>query len=193
MSDAERLLKVLEDAARLKRTDRSGWSYYGVRPVESVADHSFGVAFLTLLVLPLLKKRGVELDEVKALKMALFHEIGEARLGDIHLSAKKLLGMETLSRAEGDAIREIFDESEDWRELEDLWREFEDRTSLEARLVRALDKIELFFQGQLYERFRNIRLDRIFDASENSRDMDVHPLIEELKAAILDRRKKGDQ
>jgi putative hydrolase of HD superfamily len=191
MAKLERLLDILEDAIRLKRTVRSGWSYYGITHEESVAEHSFGVAFLTLLVLPLLRQRGIELDEAKALKIAVLHDVGEARMGDIHLSAKKLLGEETLSRAERQAVEAIFGDDV-WHELFDLWREFEARSSEEARLIRALDKIELFFQGVLYERFRGGRLDRIFDAIENSRDMDVHPLIRDLKDAILERRKKGE-
>jgi putative hydrolase of HD superfamily len=93
--------------------------------------------------------------------------------------------------AETRGVRDIFNGIPGLEELVDLWSEFETRSSPEARLVRALDKIELFFQGYLYESFGRGSLDRIFDASENSRDMDVHPFVEELRNTILSLRKKG--
>ncbi len=44
------LLTLLDRANDLKRLPRMGWLLAGVAPAESVAEHSFGVAFLSLLL-----------------------------------------------------------------------------------------------------------------------------------------------
>ena len=48
--DTHTTLQLLLDAHRLKRTPRTGWVMRGVPDAESVADHSYGVAFIALLL-----------------------------------------------------------------------------------------------------------------------------------------------
>ena len=49
-AEAISLVTLLDRANDLKRLPRMGWLLAGVAPVESVAEHSFGVAFLSLAV-----------------------------------------------------------------------------------------------------------------------------------------------
>jgi 5'-deoxynucleotidase YfbR-like HD superfamily hydrolase len=74
-------MKWLEFAhiiGKLKSLVRTGWTRYDVRDPEDVADHSFRTALLALV---LAKEAGV--DAEKAVAMALVHDIGEAKIGDI--------------------------------------------------------------------------------------------------------------
>ncbi len=72
------IIRFFSKIRKLKEIERSGWVVSGVKKPESVADHSFGVALLVML---LGKNKNIDLE--KALKMALIHDLGEAITGDI--------------------------------------------------------------------------------------------------------------
>ena len=61
----------------LKEVDRAGWKRSGLTNVESVAGHSWGVAFLALQICP------PNLNRLRLLEMAICHDVAEVRIGDI--------------------------------------------------------------------------------------------------------------
>ena len=67
---------------------RTGWLLRGVRPCESIADHSYGVAVTVMLLCDALRAAGVEVDGERALRLALVHDVPEAKTGDIPLPQK---------------------------------------------------------------------------------------------------------
>ena len=71
------LRQVLLKALKLKEISRAGWINSGLKNVESVAAHSWGVSYLALILMP------EELDKERILSMAIFHDLGEAIIGDI--------------------------------------------------------------------------------------------------------------
>ena len=92
--DNDRLLDLLLESTTLKRMPRSGWLMRGVPHVESVAEHSFGVAFVALALADALQASGDledALDLEKVLVMALLHDLAEVRLTDLPLRAARLL------------------------------------------------------------------------------------------------------
>ncbi len=191
MAKADEILKLMKDVLRLKRTVRSGWPYYGVRDAESVADHSFGVSFLTLILVQELKRRGVEIDSEKAIKMAILHEIGESRLSDLHLEARIWLGFEHVSKAESNAVQAVLGQlGEDGDELFQIWREFEEGETTEAIVVRAADKIEMMLQGLEYEAEGYKALDPIFTAPQNLKYFDKIPFLREIVNIIMERHRE---
>jgi len=184
------ILNFIEEVLRLKRIPRSGWWYYGIEEPESVADHTFGVLIWTYVLVRYLQKEGYNVDMEKALLIALFHEIGEAKLGDLHLEARKYLGEEKISEAERKAVNDISSLISNGSEIYRLWNLFETRESVEAKVVRAADKLELLFQVLLYEKSGYKNLDEIFDALENKRDFNKFPFVEEVISAVEELRKK---
>lgn len=62
---------------KLKWLKRSGWIERKVPDPESVAEHSFRVAMIALIIAPLLK-----LNREKLVMMALFHDFAEGIFGD---------------------------------------------------------------------------------------------------------------
>ncbi len=137
------LRKTAEDLLRLKRTLRTGWDYYGYGPPETVAAHTFGVAVLTLLLGRWLRQRGQPVNLERALAMALLHEAGEARIGDLHLEARRWIGP-AVEEGERAAAREVLQD----QGLVALYQEFEAGETREARLVRAADKLELLLEAR---------------------------------------------
>ncbi len=171
MTEDSRMKKTAEDLLRLKRTLRTGWDYYGYGPPETVAAHSFGVAVLTLLLGRALRARGVSLNLERALVMALIHEAGEARIGDLHLEARRWIGPETVEAGERRAAAEVLQEGD----LIALYREFEAAESLEARLVRAADKLELLLEARERARSPHEVVRTIFFTPESRRFFEEFP------------------
>jgi len=110
---------------------------------ESVADHSWKLAVMALIIK---EAYSIDIDATKAIKIALIHDLVEAVVGDTDYSlvfaglikhedkaAKELEGMKILkSTLDQDMGREI----------EALWLEYENGSSVEGRYIKALDKIE---------------------------------------------------
>lgn len=185
MIQVKDVFEVMEHVLRLKRFNRSGWCYYGVFSPESIADHSFSVSFLAMLLLEFFKDRGYDIDEAKVMKMAVLHEIGEARLGDLQLDARRLLGVDYISQVERRAVSEVL---EAFPKLSKLWNEFEDGETVEALIVKIADKLELMLQALDYEKRGARNLDKIFSDSENTKKFSKLPFIEEFVNEICKNR-----
>ncbi len=185
----DKLLEFFEEIERLKRTPRSGWSYYGITTPESVAEHTFMVAILTLIFGRLLEKEGEKLDLDKAIRMALIHELGETKIGDLHLKAREYL-KECVADAEWKAVLDTAAllPSSLSSEITELYKEFEAGTTPEAKLVRALDKVELLIQAYTYTKSGYKNLDKIWKGSANRKFFNYFELINKF-IELLD--KKG--
>jgi putative hydrolase of HD superfamily len=146
-------LRLLVEMARLKAVPRLGWLLRGVRDVESVAAHSFGVAFTAMLIGDLARGRGMAVDLERVLRMALLHDLTEARIGDLPSTIKPYFDRAALQRAEERAAGEML-QPLGWLggEWYALWLEYEERRTLEARLVKAADKLDLLLQACEYEK-----------------------------------------
>ena len=79
LPEAGGLITFLAELMRLKSTPRIGWLLRGVRDVESVAAHSFGVAVIAMLLADRARARGVEVNVERLLRMALLHDLTETR------------------------------------------------------------------------------------------------------------------
>lgn len=181
----DRIVNLFMKVLRLKRLPRSGWIYYGVRDPETVASHSFNVAFLSLILCEILKEE-MEIDCEKVLKLAILHELGEVELGDIHFEGRRLIG-DAVDEGERRAVKEILEESS-LASLYPLWEEFEKGEGFEARLVKALDKIDLYLTALDYEKTGIKNLDAFWKTEENRKHFDVHPIIEKIYKILKERR-----
>lgn len=132
----------------LKLLPRTGWLQRGLRDVESIADHSYAVAALAMLVGDL--QPG--LDRGRVLAIALLHDIAEALIGDLPASARRLFGAPAKHDAERRALIELFAGLPQADEYHMLWEEYASGGSPEARLVKSLDRLEMLAQALAYER-----------------------------------------
>jgi putative hydrolase of HD superfamily len=149
----EELVDLFLETMTLKRMPRTGWGMRGVSHVESVAEHSFGVAFVALALAEVLNggQEGPTLDREKVLVMALLHDLAEVRLTDLPVTAVRLIPGEVKSRAEAQAMADLLAPLPGNGGLRALWQAFEDRTSPEGQLVRDADKLEMMVQCLRYE------------------------------------------
>ena len=145
----EELDKVFRDFLTLKKIRRTGWQLRGIKDCESIADHCFGVVFLTYMLSSLV---GQKIDRNKAVSIAIIHEIGETRVGDIPYVALKYF--ENKSEIETSAITDVLQPlgKEVSTESLELFRDFEEGKSREARFVKAIDKLEMLITAAEYEK-----------------------------------------
>jgi putative hydrolase of HD superfamily len=144
--DAPGLLAFFRVVGELKRVPRSGWRKRGIQEGESVAEHSYRTAVLAAFLCG--KERG---DLEKTVKMALLHDLPEARTGDI---ARGDLEVQEKEKREGEAMREILGPlpPELREECLGLWEEYRRGKTPEARSVKEADRLELLLQAEEYER-----------------------------------------
>ena len=184
MKNSEELLDLLLQANRLKTTPRTGWAVRGVPDFESVADHSYGVAFTALLLADLVPG---EFDRGKLLTMAVLHDLPESVTGDLSLGGSRLLPAGAKAQMEAGAMDELLGHHQFGAGWRATWDEFEALASPEARLVRDADRVDLLVQALVYERsIGTVQLDEFwtFAPPECFHFAECRALIE----ALLERR-----
>ncbi|HEX8844079.1 MAG TPA: HD family hydrolase [Pyrinomonadaceae bacterium] len=161
------MISTLIELQRLKGLERTGWMLRGIaQGAESVADHSYGVAVAAMLLADELMERGVALDIERVLRIALLHDWAEARVGDMPRTATNYFGAEVRRRAERAAFDEMVKELGPLNvaaTYSALHEDYEERASLEARLVKAADVIDLLVQTLAFERAGVRGLDEFWD------------------------------
>lgn len=150
-------LSLLDAIQALKRIPRTGWIHAGVSPndVESVAEHSFGVVFLSMIMAESMSSRGDRIDISKTLKMAILHDLSESLTFDI---SKRYLdfigekGMRIKRELEDSANRNLLSQLPltSRKNAVGLMREHESGKTIESQVVTAADKIDLLMQLDIY-------------------------------------------
>ena len=164
-SDAARAVDFLHLTQALKTTPRTGWVNHGVDKPESIADHMYR---MTLMAMISSFSNGA-LDTNRCIKLALIHDLAEAKVGDItpHCGVseeekhkRELQTMEQMSQMLGSAMG--------GEEMLSLWKEYEEGSTEEAKLLKDLDKIEMILQAQEYEAegSHEKSLDQFFTSTE---------------------------
>ncbi len=118
----------------LKTTTRH--CYTAENRLESVADHSWSAALLAMLC----KDAFPNLDMNKVIKMCLIHDFGEAVTGDIPAFYKTDEQEETEDKAIARLLKRLPEKQE--KELAALFEEMEKLETPEAKLYKAIDKME---------------------------------------------------
>jgi putative hydrolase of HD superfamily len=141
------MLDTLLEIYDLKDEKRTGWELRNIEGPESVADHSWGVAFLSLNYVP------EELDTEKVLKLAIIHDVAEAEVGDVAkraVDAETEVSEEEKHRLEEKAAQKYSGELGAF--IEENWKEYDERKTREAKFVKDMDLIDMCLQALKYEK-----------------------------------------
>ncbi len=191
IADPERWLDLLLQANVLKTTPRTGWHQRWVALPENVAAHSWGTAFVALVLAEMTQAApdpqagGATIDRGRLLAMAILHDLAEAEVSDIPRTALRYLPAAAKHAAEAQALAAMLDGlplAGAWTALRD---DYEREESLEARLVRDADRLEFLLQAWVYRTTGNLQLDDVRAAYRDRRL--ATPAAQTLLASILRR------
>lgn len=140
-----RIYQIIKLGENLKTELRHSWLSNGRR--ESVAEHTWRMSLMAILLQPYLNKK---VDMEKLLKIIIIHDLVEAEAKDIPVfeimdneEAKKQKQMNELKAITN--IKNTLPE-EVGGSLYNLWMEFEAKQTYEAKVANALDKLEVQIQ-----------------------------------------------
>lgn len=127
-----RLADLAYEIGMLKHTPRSGFAFLG-SGCESVADHSMGAAAIGYLLASLCGA-----DRGRTMALCLFHDLHEAATGDFNYVNHRYDSCDSV-RALADACSGTGFEAD----LLEMFEEFRCAESLEAKLARDADQLDL--------------------------------------------------
>lgn len=135
-NSSKRDVELLYEIGCLRFINRS-WQRFLTPDFQNLAEHHFRVIWISLI---LAKLEGVK-DTDKVMKMALIHDIAESRTGDVDY-----LQRQYVQRAEDMGMQDVLFSTILEDEFIKLWKEYEERKSLEARIVKDADGLDVDFE-----------------------------------------------
>lgn len=172
------LLDFLRRLECLKTNGRHSTTVGGV--TETVAAHSWRLAVLALLILP----EFPEIDGNKLIHMCLIHDFGEAITGDI----PSFLKTDKHEQTEGDAVNALLSTLPEPQRgsLSALFAEMDAQVSAEARLYKALDKLEAVVQHNESDISTWLPLEYELQQTYAAENASEFPYLKELRALMLE-------
>jgi putative hydrolase of HD superfamily len=133
---------------------------------------------------------GIAIDVEKVLRIGLLHDWAEVRVGDMPRTATLYFGSEARKQAETAAFLDIVKGVDEGLYV-GLYNDYERRESLEARLVKAADILDLLIQVLALERAGARGLDEFWEVAERPEfnlDGIAEQIVQELLRSILNAR-----
>ncbi len=130
------IANFLFEVGMLKKTPRTGYQFLGSGS-ESVADHSFRMTIIGYI----LAGQIPEADRNKTVLMCLFHDLHEARTGDMNYVNKQYNTVD-----EKKAVRHMTEGLPFGAEIASLTDEFNESATIEAKIARDADQIDLILE-----------------------------------------------
>lgn len=167
------MINTLLQALELKDEKRTGWQLRNIEDPESVADHSWNTSFLCLLHA---EEENIELEH--ALKLAIVHDLPEAKVGDTAKRARDIdqeLSDDQKKKLEYKAGR-FFAKNLGEPEIQKLFEEYQNRETDAAKFVKDMDLIDMCLQALKYEK------EQRYDKEEENENFEEHEDLDEFFA-----------
>ena len=129
---SKNIADFLFEASKLQKLPRTGLFFLG-HTRQSLADHTNGVCFIAFFLARILKA-----DTKKVLEMALFHDFAEVRVSDFNTITKRYC-----ERNEDKAMNDVTTDLPFGDEIKKIFKEYEDRNTLESKIAKDADLIDL--------------------------------------------------
>jgi putative hydrolases of HD superfamily len=177
------ILNVLKLAEKLKFEMRHSWLSNGRQ--ESVAEHTWRVGLMAVLLEPYIEER---MDMAKLLKMIMIHDLVEAEARDVPAfdtlyDEERKEQKRLAEHAAMENIEAMLEEAQG-SDLRELWMEFEAKETFEAKVANALDKLEAQLQHNEadVETWLEVEKEMVYLLAPHTA---FHPVLEELRKAIV--------
>lgn len=137
-------INLFAEAGLLKKIKRSGWWVAGIKDPESVADHSFRCAIIAYYMAHLEK-----VDPYKTLTMALFNDIHESRINDLHKMGHYYIDFKKAEKKVfNDQVKNLDPGVK--KEMEAFRKEYDEQKTKESIVARDADILECLLQAKEY-------------------------------------------
>ena len=141
---------LFEEIYKLKLIQRRGWILRDcckeVGRTESDAEHCFSCM---MLAIEIMEREKLDLDQLKVLKIIAVHELCEIDAGD-HTPIDDIT-LEEKYRLELEGVKRLAKEHDlPW--VLDLWLEFEEAKTPEAKFAKQMDKLDCIMQSKVYSK-----------------------------------------
>ncbi|WP_316505123.1 HD domain-containing protein [Nitrosopumilus sp.] len=173
-------LKFFKTAANLKTVQRQGWvKKLSITNPESVADHSYSMALMSMVI-----SDSEHYNSEKVLKMVLLHDLAESEIGDF---TPKQIKKERKDRIENNAFNKIIQTLPDSLKLQylQIWKEYQQGSSIESKLVHQIDKLEMALQAKIYQK-TGYPIEHLESFFESAKRHITDPKLKELFTKIVE-------
>ena len=136
-SSVSKNIDMLYEISAFRYVQRTWRQFLGLDFANN-AEHSFHVAWIALVIASM---EGKKIDTGRMLKLALMHDICESRTGD-----RNYLSRQYIQKNDELAINDIFRGTVLEKEMKDLLVEMEKKESLESRIVKDADTLDIDFE-----------------------------------------------
>ena len=174
---AHQIISFVQGLERLKSETRHAWTSTGRQ--ESIAEHSWRLAMFALALEP----EFPTVDMGRVVRILLVHDLGEAIDGDVSAKEETASPEEKLRREEAALLELVRPLEQPARgEILELWEEYNRAASDEAKVAKALDKLETILQ---HNQGKNPReFDYEFNLEYGSGLADFAPMLSEIRAEL---------
>lgn len=155
-----KIIKFLIMTSKSKRILRLGWVRENVKEPESVAEHSFQLSVMAMVLADQLG-----LDKEKLIKMTLVRGLGEVVTGDMVVERGNIVDIKKKAekeQKEREGIRKIFGKIGQANEYLEIFDEMITKDTLEAKVFWELDNLEMAMQALEYEKEQGKNLEEFF-------------------------------
>ncbi len=135
----KRDLELLYELGCLRFIKRA-WNQFLGPNFANLAEHHFRVIWLAMILAKMEKKK---VNMGKIIKMALVHDVPESRTGDVHYISRQYT-----QRDEEKAVKDILKDTGLEKEMVAAWKEYEERKTLEAKIVKDADWLDIDLEIQ---------------------------------------------
>ncbi|MDO8583293.1 MAG: HD domain-containing protein [bacterium] len=187
-----------ELVSKLSEVKRQGWVDLGIENPESVAEHSYQVTLMSTVEA---QRRGLNVQRTSM--MALIHDLSEIYAGDItpyqhlpepqrseamlHWTAPSEEAIVDKHKKEEDALRKITQRLplEFRTSILELWQEYNEGQTPEAKLVHQMDHIQRLLQAKKYrDQEESFSIDSFIQHAMASDDPEVKRLAKKIQKEI---------
>lgn len=172
----KKFMEIISIAENLKNNTRHSWTSSNRH--ESIAEHSWRLSLMAYLV----KDEFPDADINKVILMCICHDLGEAITGDIP-SFNKSDNDEIIENREVHQLISTLPEPYK-QELSELFLEMHAQKTIESKIYKALDKMEVIIQHNEADLSTWLPLEYELNLTYGENEVEFSEYLKELKQAI---------
>lgn len=168
------IVNFIYELNHLKRIKHEGWRFIGIKDPESVAEHSLRTAQIGYILAKMEKYE----NPYEVCAIAVFHDVSECRIGDIHRIANRYIKVDN-----AEVVREQTQKfGEMGSDIFSLWEQAEERSTKVGIIAKDADRLDMAFTAKEYlEKGYDYASDWMNNITIGLRTESAKKLFEELK------------